>query len=100
MPRSPKPDLVAIAWYSRDNFYRIRQFEPDGGGLQETFEEWLEGAQKAILEIAATGLRIERVDIDPDALLAFCRAGKIKCDEQARARFTHAVISARHATKQ
>jgi hypothetical protein len=92
--------LVIIAWYSRDNFYRIRQIEPDGGGLHETFEEWLEEAQQTVLKIAATGVRIERVDIDPDALLAYCRASNIKCDEQARAGFAHVLASARHATKQ
>lgn len=99
MRKGPALDLVAIAWYSRDDFYRIRQFEPDGGGLQETFEEWLKGAQQGLLNIANLGLRVERIDVDPDALFAYCRRSKVKCDEKARSAFVFEIVSARESTK-
>ena len=90
-------DRIAVGWYSRETFDRVRQLEPDGGGLQDTFEDWLKDAQQAILELATHGVQVERIYIDPDVLLAFCRARKIKCHPEARAEFVVEVAMAREA---
>lgn len=99
MMKTRASDHIAVAWYNRKTFDRIRQFEPDGGGLQDTFEDWLKDAQRVVLELAMRGIRIERINVDPDTLLAFCRAREIKSDSAARAAFVVEVASARDGQK-
>lgn len=101
MPRMPqaKPDLVVVAWYSRENYDAVRALGKDGGGLQATFDQWREQAETQIASIVSRGIRVERIEIDPSQLTAWLRAENVECNEQTRAAFVHHLASAKYADK-
>jgi hypothetical protein len=69
------------------NGARLRELAADADRLEEAYEDWLAGAQKAIVQMAATGMRVRRVDIDLDDLMRWCRHEGRPLDSAARAAF-------------
>ena len=80
--------ITGIAWYRRDQWARLRELAVDADRLEEAFEDWLVGAQKTIVQLTATGLRVRRVDVDLDDLVRWCRHDGRPLDSAARAAFT------------
>ncbi len=101
MPRMPqtKPDLIVVAWYTREDYEAVRALGKDGGGLQDTFDEWQEHATRVIAGLAANGIKIERVEVKSTELGAWLRAENVECNEQTRAGFAHHLASAKYAQK-
>ena len=53
--------------------------------LEDTFVEWEAGMKKRIPEYKKEGMRVEKVLIDVDELVAWCREKQIPVDGKARA---------------
>ncbi len=85
---SDSDPITGIAWYRRDQWARLRKLAADADRLEEEFEDWLVGAQKTIVQLTATGLRVRRVDVDLDDLVRWCRHEGRPLDSAARAAFT------------
>ncbi len=85
-----------LAWYRRDQWSRLRQAAADADVLEDTYDEWLQMAQKTMLNLAEQGVRAERVDIDLDELVEWCRAKNRPLDGKARAEFTSRKLKQRH----
>jgi hypothetical protein len=79
--------ITGIAWYRRDQWARLRELAADADRLEEEFEDWLVGAQKTIVQLTATGLRVRRVDVDLDDPVRWCRHEGRPLDSAARAAF-------------
>ena len=81
-------DLVTgFAWYRREQWSRLRERASDRDKLDDSYDEWLAGAQKALLEMALAGVPARRVDVDVDALFRWCEAEGRSVDSAARAAF-------------
>ncbi|HEV8615420.1 MAG TPA: hypothetical protein VGU22_07980 [Methylomirabilota bacterium] len=79
--------LVGFAWYRREQWSRLCELVSDRDELDASYDEWLAGAQKALLEMAIAGVSTRRVEIDVDVLARWCRAEGRPFDSAARAAF-------------
>jgi hypothetical protein len=79
------PSAAAVAWYTRDNYARHRALDPDG--LQPTFDEWLRDAKRGIKQLERQGFVVQRVPIEPEALVSWCLARGRKIDPESRASY-------------
>ena len=43
--------MIAVAWYRRDQWERLRELAADPEKLEPTYDEWLEMAQRKLMEI-------------------------------------------------
>ena len=59
----------------------------DPDKLEESYDDWLAGAQKALVQIVVTGVRARRVDVDVEALVRWCQAQGRLLDSAARAAY-------------
>ncbi len=84
---SDSDTVTGIAWYRRDQWARLRELAADADRLEEAYEDWLAGAQKAVVQMTALGVRVRRVDIDLDELARWCRHEGRPLDSAARAAF-------------
>lgn len=84
---------VGIAWYSRQDWERLREIVDDPENLEETYEEWLEMAEAAIDQIRASGYRPETVPIAVDALVAWCDKEDRDLTGEARAEFAAELLA-------
>jgi len=53
--------VTGVAWYRREDWSRLREIASDRTKLDDTYEAWLAGAQKTLLELAVAGVAARRV---------------------------------------
>ena len=85
--RRLKDAIAGFAWYRREQWQRLREVSYDGDELEDTYDKWVVNAEEAFKKHANLGLEIEKVDVDVEELLDWCRAEGIEIDGDARARF-------------
>jgi hypothetical protein len=85
---SNKSNIVAgIAWYRPEQWERLREVSDDVADLEETYEAWLETAERIIREGHAAGVTIEKVDLDVEKALAWCNFHGLPMNTQSRSRY-------------
>ena len=88
--------VTGIAWYRRDQWTRLRELASDADKLEESYEDWLAGAQKTLVQMKVAGVRTQRVEIDLDELARWCRAEGRALDSAARASFVASQLRLAH----
>lgn len=88
--------VVGIAWYRRDQWNRLRELASDADKLDESYEDWLAGAQKTLVRMEVAGVRAQRVDVDLEGLARWCRAEGRALDSAARAAFVASRLRLAH----
>jgi hypothetical protein len=64
-------------WYRREDYVRVREIMDDRDVLPRTFDEWERTAKEQLAELAARGIEITPVIVDPDEFLAYCEREKL-----------------------
>ena len=88
--------ITGIAWYRRDQWARLRGLAADPDKLEESYDDWLAGAQKTLIRMAATKVRAQRVEVDVDALVRWCRLEGRPMDSAARAAYAASQLKRAH----
>ncbi len=88
-----------VAWYDREQWERLRQVAADPERLEDSYEDWVAMAERAIRDIEATGLLIERVPVDTEELVAWCNERGRPIDGEARAEFAAQELRRLHLSK-
>ena len=76
-----------VAWFDREQWQRLREVAADPERLEESYEAWVAMAERAIRHLEATGMLIERVPVDTEELIAWCKDRTRPIDGSARAEF-------------
>ncbi|MGE3923383.1 MAG: hypothetical protein AB7G13_10670 [Lautropia sp.] len=85
---SPTPTrLVGIAWYRMDRYARAIEAFSDGIAFPKTHAAWRQKAVRMERELKRQGSVPVRIEIDPDAFVAWCAARGLAPDSVARNRF-------------
>ena len=66
------PSAVGIGWYKPDAYQRCLTMFDDAADLPDTFDEWLILAEQTEMQIKNQGMRVVRVEIDPDTFPDWC----------------------------
>ena len=88
------PKYTGVAWYySAADYTLLKHISADGHELPESFEEWIEQAEKSVSLFTTQGWTVEKVFLDPVEFPAWCRALGMKIDYLARIEFASAVVA-------
>ena len=92
--------VVGVAWYDQQRWTRMRLicFDPDT--MDDSYDEWRAAAENSMAHLAKAGIRAQRVEIDVDAFLRWCRLHGRKTDKASRAEFTATCLRARSGNSQ
>ena len=95
-PRAAAPGLiVGLAWYTEEEWLKVRSAAADPDRFEETYNEWLQLADEALLKLRAENISARRSFIKAEDLLAWCIAHNKRNDAAARAEF----VAAQHRSK-
>jgi hypothetical protein len=78
---------VAMAWYSAENYPRLRSLMQDANRFPDSYEAWRVSAEQIEREVVRSGVAVTRVYVDPDEFIAWCNERGVTADGAARARF-------------
>lgn len=62
----------ALAWYQPQSWTDLKATAADADDLEDTYHEWRANAESTFKKLRRQGMRLEKVVIDIEALLAWC----------------------------
>lgn len=83
---TPDSELV-FAWYTRQDWERLRDAAPDRDELDDCFDDWELAALAAEQELRAKGIRVIRMKLDAEQFLRWCRKRRRRPDRASRTQF-------------
>jgi hypothetical protein len=87
---------TGVGWYRAEQWERLREISADRERLEETYKDWVASAEEALREMRKVGLYAEKVDVDVEELLAWCRAQGRDVDSAARAQYAAVMLRQRY----
>jgi hypothetical protein len=78
---------VSVAWYTESEWAKVKAAATDPERFEATFDEWLQMAEKSLLNIRAAGIEPSKAYVNAGELLAWCLAHGKQNDSGARAQF-------------
>ena len=78
---------LGLAWYKPEQWGRLLEIAADAEELEKTYAEWLAIANKALRDLEAQFVFPEKVEVDVEELLAWCRERKRPVDGAARSEY-------------
>ncbi len=84
---------IGLAWYSREDWERLREIADDRDKLDDTYEDWERQALNMIHDLESVGRRIRKVPINIEALIAWCAERKCRIDMATRSEYVSYLLS-------
>ena len=85
--KSKQRVALGVAWYLPSQWARLREVSIDREQLEDTYEEWLAIACTKVKELEDAGMVIERVELDVEQWLNWCKEKGLPFDSASRANF-------------
>jgi hypothetical protein len=76
-----------VAWYEPADWRAVREAAIDPDDLESSYDDWLRLSKASCAELALDGIDVERVRVNAEELIGWCRERCIPLDAQARSRF-------------
>ena len=90
--------VTGVAWYRPEQWQRLRDISEDVDNLEETYDAWLETAERMLHDGIPAGVVVEKIDIDVEEVLAWCNERGLSMNTQSRAKFVAERIRQKHET--
>jgi hypothetical protein len=79
--------VTGVAWYRPEQWQRLREVSEDVDNLEETHEAWLKTAERLIRDGIPSDVRVEKIDVDVEEVLAWCNVKGLPMNASSRAQF-------------
>lgn len=79
--------VVGVAWYSQEQWARVKASAADPEKLEASYAEWVEMAEAALRDVRRRVRNVVKIYIDADELAAWCLLHEKQIDSSARAEF-------------
>ena len=87
---------LGFGWFTANTYLHLREVSADKNNLPDTFQEWEKRAQAQFDGLVAKRITVEKVFIDPDALLRW--VGEATIDSKKRAEFAAMILMKKYET--
>jgi hypothetical protein len=91
----PSGQKYAFVWYRPETWPRLKATAADANDLEATYDEWHANAESTFNALSRQGMWLEKVEIDIDALLTWCKAQGQTPDATARSTYAVHLLQAR-----
>jgi hypothetical protein len=76
-----------IAWFRPEQWSRLLEISEDREDLEETFAEWEVLAEEKLRDLRAQGVNAQKITIDLEKLLAWCKSRGLSLNASARSQY-------------
>lgn len=91
-----RPLVVGVAWFDRKQWKRLTEVVEDRNELDDTYEQWQQGALEAVRMMERQGQKLERVHIEVQSLVAWCKDKGLPVNGKSRAEYVAQLMRWRH----
>jgi hypothetical protein len=92
-PKQP----VAVGWYDLENWTKVKAQASDPDRFENSYQDWTDMAEKALKDLIAAGIIVDRFFIKSKDLLAWCLVHDKQNNAAARAEFVSQMFSHQRA---
>ena len=98
MPKhaSDRALAVGLAWFDRKQWKRLIEVVEDRRELDDTYEQWQQSALEAVRAIESQGQKVERVHVEVESLVSWCREKGLPVNGKSRAEYVTDLMQRRH----
>jgi hypothetical protein len=93
--RTQRGLIVGVAWYTPEQWARLKLLADDSDKLDDTHKDWLKNANGHVRGLKRQGFQVVKVPLDIDEWAAWCRKNGKALDGAARSEFTSQKVSDR-----
>jgi hypothetical protein len=86
---------LGIAWFRPAQWSRLLEISEDREDLEETFAEWESLAEEKLRDLRAQDLDAEKVTIDVEELLVWCKSRGLSVNATARSQYVAELLRKR-----
>jgi hypothetical protein len=86
-PTTTVREVIALAWYRREDYPKILDVMADRSEMHDTYDEWLPSAERVERYLVSTGENVVRAFIDPEAFRAWCEQRGLRPVADTRTRY-------------
>ena len=79
--------VVGFGWYDRAQWLRLTEVVADRAELDDTYEQWQRSANNAMSMLEGQGHKPQKVIVQVDALVSWCKERGLPIDGQSRAEY-------------
>lgn len=79
--------IVGVAWYRPEQRPRLLEIAAGRESLHDTYAEWVAEASARFEEVQRMGIPVQKVEVDLDELVQWCRAQQQEINGEARSTF-------------
>jgi hypothetical protein len=69
---APEKRILGMAWYTEQEWGRLREFAHDREVLDESYGDWLRNAEETLADLRSKGVVIEKVPLDVAKAAQWC----------------------------
>jgi hypothetical protein len=84
-----------IAWFRPEQWSRLLEISEDREDLEETFAEWESLAEEKLRDLRAQGVDAEKITIDLEELLTWCKSQGLSVNASARSQYVAELLRKR-----
>ena len=82
--------VVGIGWYKKEQWSDLRRVSVDRDQLEATWKEWSVNAERTMVRLMKSGANVQKVTVDIDELVLWCRSQNRPVDGDARSAYVTA----------
>lgn len=90
--RNKKSPVVGIAWYRPEEWDLLKACADDPEALEDTHEQWLASASKAISQLMEQGIIARKVYLNLGDWLEWCEKNNKRKDSASRSEFVSVLM--------
>ena len=87
---------IGIVWYTKIEWEKMKEISSDSERLENSFEEWGKISEKALRDMKANGLIVEKVFIKTNEFSIWCKIHSMPVDAASRSRYVSEILSKRN----
>src|SRR5688572_12165554 len=88
--------VVGVAWFDRKQWKRLTEAVADRAELDDTYEQWQQSALDAERMLESQGQKVERVHVEVESLVSWCREKGLPVNGKSRADYVTQLMRRRH----
>ena len=88
--------VLGLAWFDREQWQRLTEVVGDRNELDDTYDQWEHGAREALRNFERQGQKVEKVHVNVDALVSWCKAKGLPNNGKSRSEYVATVLRQRN----
>ena len=89
--------VIALCWFDREQWEQLALVDPEG--VDNSYEDWKKGANRAFSNLTANGQKLRKISIRTSDLIKWCQENDQEPNSSARSKYAAMVAQKRYDKK-